>query len=63
MNYEAVINYHNMRQLESDPRYIGTLSSDDLQKLLIKVGGVCVAFDRKYGFKEWSLTVDIRGAE
>lgn len=63
MNYEATINHHNLRQIESDPRYVGTLFNTDIQKLLIKVGGVCAAFDKKHGLKGFSLTVSIREVE
>ena len=60
MNYEAEINYHNLTRIETEPRYLGTFSGDDLTKLLTKVGVVCLAFDKKHGFKGYSLTVAIR---
>ena len=61
--YEAVINYHNLQQIDTEPRHVGTLFNTDIQKLLIKVGGVCVAFDKKNGLKGFSLTVSIREIE
>lgn len=60
MNYEAEISFHNLTKIETEPHYLGTLSSDDLQKLMIKVGGVCVAFGKKHGFKGFGLTVTVR---
>lgn len=60
MNYEAEINFHNLTKIETEPHHLGVLSNDDLRKLLVKVGRVCLAFDKKHGFKGFSLTVTIR---
>lgn len=60
MMYEAEINYHNMRQIECEPHYLGTISGDDLRVMLFKAASVCVEFDQKRGLSGFSLTIDIR---
>lgn len=60
MNYEAEINSHNLTRIDTEPHHLGTLSDDRLRRLMARVYSVCLAFDKKHGFKGFSLTVSIR---
>lgn len=60
--FVAEIAAHNSKRLNPEPRPLVSLSSEDIDTLMLKVDGVCAAFATKNGFAEHNLTVTIKEA-
>ena len=57
--YKAVIEAHNLKEIETEPNHLATLKDEQIYVLLTEIKTVVAAADRKKLFDGYSLTVTI----